>query len=48
MDACRRRGLVAFDADQAGDPAAERLVKEDRRACQMRPPDCQNDWDVFL
>ena len=48
VDACRRRGLVAFDADQAGDPAAERLVKEDRRTCQMRPPDGRNDWNVFL
>ena len=43
-----KRILVAFDADPAGDRAAERLVSEDRRARRMRPPDGYEDWNAVL
>ena len=43
-----KRILVAFDADQAGDEAAERIIREDRRASRMRPPDGHEDWNAVL
>ena len=43
-----KRILVAFDADPAGDRAAERLLGEDRRARRMRPPDGHEDWNAVL
>ncbi len=42
------RVIVAFDADRAGDGAAERIIREDRRAGRMRPPDGHDDWNAVL
>ena len=42
------RILVAFDADCAGDRAAERLVRADPRAPRMRPPRNGADWNDIL
>ncbi|MDE2792577.1 MAG: toprim domain-containing protein [Paracoccaceae bacterium] len=43
-----KRILVAFDADPAGDRAAERLIRNDPRARRMRPPIDGEDWNDSL